>query len=143
VSEAWQDRRILESASRFEVGCNALWVLLAVEIAEGGVVEGTDVGNVIRPRRRGARQGLVVVVARWPSVSSSPSGATHFLQTTLVDGFLAQVARWTLEVVPRWVVSIYLIGVTDAVVARIPVGNLRVPRAEFAAVLGGRRAAAR
>ena len=40
-------------------------VLAAAERADDRVIEDADVGDVSRPRRRGAGRGLVVEVARW------------------------------------------------------------------------------
>jgi hypothetical protein len=40
-------------------------LLAAAEHADDRVIEDADVGDVSRPRRRGAGRGLVVRVARW------------------------------------------------------------------------------
>ena len=45
----------------------AATALPAAERADDGAIEGADVGDVSRPRRRGAGRGLVVGVARWSS----------------------------------------------------------------------------
>lgn len=61
-------------------------VLAAAERADDGVIDGADVGDVIRPRRRGAGRGLVVGVARrrgprgrgWCSSRSDSGRASHW-----------------------------------------------------------------
>jgi hypothetical protein len=42
-------------------------LLGAAEYADDGVIQDADVGDMSRPRRRGAGRGLVVEVARWSS----------------------------------------------------------------------------
>lgn len=65
-AHGWTDyrRRIVWVNSACE---EAEQVLAAAGRADDGVVDDADVGDVSRPRRRGAGRGLVVAVARCPS----------------------------------------------------------------------------
>ena len=82
-----------------------VWVLAAAERADDGAMEDADVGDVSRPRRRGAGRGLVVGVARCSSgrrwcgdhsvVTSATAARVEDSSTMALSAANAATRAWT------------------------------------------------
>src|SRR4051812_14990540 len=71
-------------------------VLPAAQDDDVGAIEGADVGDVIRPRRRGAGRGLVVVVARCSS--GCREGSDHSAVTSATAARVEDSSTMALSV---------------------------------------------